>query len=291
MDMHLEDWSLAFAPGQGGSVTRCAYKGLDILRPALAPASSLGSSAFPMVPFIGRITKGSFTFQGEPVSLLANMPPEPHAIHGLGWQSPWVFEAGHDLVRLTHTYKGDADWPWSYTATQIFKVRENTLSLDMTLTNTSAHAMPAGLGWHPYFPKSGALIKADLTKVWLGDDGFIIGHQPMPLSTDTDLRQQRPVDKLNLDHCYSSGEKSTILSWPERGLKVDIQSSEALRHLTVFVPPGEGFFCVEPVSHVPDAVNSHLPSGQTGLRVLAAGQSLSASIKLSIFLEVDHPAS
>jgi aldose 1-epimerase len=51
--------------------------------------------------------------------------------------------------------------------------------------------------------------------------------------------------------------------------------------LVLYTPPAADFFCVEPVSHVTDAVNL-AASGRTdtGLRVLAPGETLRAAMTL-----------
>lgn len=44
-------------------------------------------------------------------------------------------------------------------------------------------------------------------------------------------------------------------------------------------PPGTDFFCAEPVSHCTDAVDLAADGlGDTGLRILAAGESLVATV-------------
>ena len=57
---------------------------------------------------------------------------------------------------------------------------------------------------------------------------------------------------------------------------------EPLRWLHVYSPPGEPFLCVEPVSHMPDALNRVEPRAVTGLRELAPGEMLSAHVTLSV---------
>lgn len=277
------DWALDFAPELGGCLTNCSYQGHQILRAANAPTDPRHAAAFPMVPFIGRINRGRFTFNGEQIALTPNMPPDLHAIHGRGWQSSWQMQQDETgKTTLWHDYDGNADWPWSYRAEQVFTAQNEALTLHLSLTNTSHKQMPAGLGWHPYFPKAGAQIHADVTSVWAGTEKHIIGNSPQPLSPETDLRGLRDVHDLALDHCFTAGENGTVLTWPERNLSLTITASAPLRHLTVYTPPGEDYFCVEPVSHAPDTVNSILPANMTGLRVLEPDETLSAEIALTV---------
>jgi aldose 1-epimerase len=57
-----------------------------------------------------------------------------------------------------------------------------------------------------------------------------------------------------------------------------LEAGPALRHLQVYTPPGQDFFCVEPVSHMPDAINH---PGHP-MRVLAPGESFTAEIALHV---------
>lgn len=291
MPIMLEDWAVDFTPALGGSVKSCTYQGEPILRPSTGTDDARSTAAFPMVPFIGRITKGQFQFQGTAFTLPPNMPPEPHAIHGHGWQSAWDLSTGsptsihstsEGYAQLTHSHTGATGWPWPYTATQRFSARANTLTLAMSLTNDSERDMPAGLGWHPYFPKDDAEIGADISHVWAGATGQIIGDRPGPLTPETDLRIPRKASDLTLDHCFSAGDEGAKLVWPSRGLSLHMSASAALRHLTVYIPHGENYICVEPVSHAPDALNSALPANVTGLQILKPSQTLSAEITLKV---------
>lgn len=286
-----DDWTLEFAPEMGGSVTRCQFQGVDILRPAVSLDDPRMCSAFPMVPFIGRITNGKFVFEGHAYTLSPNMPPEPHAIHGRGWQSPWeIQQKGHDVI-LTQTHvpsenTGDTgNWPWAYHARQSFSAQGKVLRLEMTLTNRANTLMPAGLGWHPYFPKAGASLKADVSAIWQSGGGGIIGDRPRQLSPANDLRRERPIEMLDLDNCYTARNASAVIEWPERNLGIRLLSVAEFEYLTVYTPPGEDYFCVEPVSHIPDAINSKLKREDTGFQILRPGETLEGHLAISVTLD------
>ncbi len=173
------------------------------------------------------------------------------------------------------------DWPWKYRAEQGFTLTESGLRVDLLLTNLSDHPMPGGIGWHPYFPRKHATLEADVTAIWLsGDD--MIPSAPSPPAAETDLTKPRKVQDLQLDNAYSAGTGGSRIHWEDRSISVSMTASEVLSHLVVYTPDGEDFFCVEPVSHAPDALNSKEPPSTTGLRVLKPDQSLAASICLTV---------
>src|SRR4029077_2582987 len=95
---------------------------------------------------------------------------ERHAIHGHGWQARWqVIEAGPTEARLEYRHAAE-DGPWPYRATQRFTLGPTSLTVTITLTSETDAPMPAGLGWHPYFPRTPrAAIAAAGGAGWLPD--------------------------------------------------------------------------------------------------------------------------
>jgi len=276
---------LVLAPEHGGCVSAFRWEGIDILRqfdPLKGKATAATNyAAFPLFPFSGRIANGRFSFQGTRFELPPNFPPEPHAIHGQGWQAAWkVVESSDVSAKLE--YKNDgAVWPWLYHAEQHFSLTAAGMSVRLSLTNLSDTAMPAGMGWHPYFASDGAVIETDVNSIWLsGDD--MIPASASELSDGNNLNIARAVLDLNLDNAFSAGPKGTTIHWPSKAVELKMTASHPFRHLIVYTPPGEDFFCAEPVSHSPDAVNSNEPPETTGLKVLEAGEPFEGAINLSV---------
>ncbi|MGB1087359.1 MAG: hypothetical protein ACPG06_03225, partial [Alphaproteobacteria bacterium] len=198
LQLKAHDFALTLAPNVGGSVAAFTSKGRDILRPLpLGASDPLQGAGFPLFPFSGRIDHGRFSFGGKNYALPPNFFPEPHAIHGQAWQAPWVVEA-QTPTSATLSYHHDAGiWPWAYRAEQKFRLCAEGLILDLALTNLADAPMPAGLGWHPYFPAAGATLQADVMHIWRsGAD--MIPAEPEPLGDD-DLTEPRLVDELAFD--------------------------------------------------------------------------------------------
>ena len=267
----------------GGSVRSFTLEGQDILFPAAAPSpgNPLETAGFPLFPFSGRINDAAFRWNGRDITLKGNFAPEPHAIHGQAWLSGWKVDALTDAsAHLSFEYQ-PGDWPWAYKATQAFEILPDGLRVSLSLTNLSDETMPAGLGWHPYFPRGDARLSANVSGIWWADAGMI-PDTLAALGPDTDLRHDREVDRLRLDHAFKAQPANVDIIWPSRKLRVSMTSSDELGHLVVFVPVGKDFFCAEPVSHAPDAVNSGHPASVTGLRSLPPGETLRASIFLKV---------
>jgi aldose 1-epimerase len=238
------------------------------------------------VPFAGRIHQGRFTWGRESVALPANLAPEPHAIHGQGWQRPWeVLAAGASYARLRLDHAA-AEWPWRYRAEQHFQLGADGLALSLSLRNLDTRPMPGGIGWHPYFPRADARLTADVDALWTYDDHLQPTAGALPPALD--LRRGRPLAELEADEVFRAGGGGARIGWPDGTLSLSTgglgggsPGRGLLGQLVVYAPAGQNFFCVEPISHVPNAVNADLPADLTGLRPLAPGASISARILLS----------
>lgn len=274
---------LELDPAAGGSVSALRCGDVEILRSGPARSGPTFDprqySAFPMVPYVGRIHNGRCSVNGMDIQLHANLPPEPHSIHGFGWQTGWKVKAQTDQsATLIHEHSEDA-WPWDYTALQTFILKEDALIVEIDVTNNGSNAMPAGLGWHPYYRRKDARLKLPTSHEWHPDEETG-DNQPIAMAPERDLSAGRAVESLKLDTAFSVSDPIIEVTWPTH--RVTMLSDGIFTHATIYVPPGEDYFCAEPITHAPNAVNSQLPDTVTGRRWLNPGETLSGTIKLSV---------
>ena len=258
-----------------------------LLRPAseafLQRGDPRSAACFPLVPFSNRIADGRFRFRGRTCQLARNFPPEPHAIHGYGWQNPWVVaDAGPSRAELSfrHAVPGT---PFDYRARQTLALGDDGLEIALEVTSAGDGAMPAGIGLHPYFIRTdGVTLRASLDHVWQPDEHNIPkGRVSVPAAWD--FARGLRLAPLDLDHCFGGWDGRAELHWPETDFTLLIEATPPLRHLVIYVPPGQDFFCMEPVSQVNDGFNL-LERGVegTGARVLAPGETLGATVRLRV---------
>ena len=277
------DFVAQVAPSAGGSITRYGWESgdgsLEWLRPAsaddLANAVPTGMACFPLVPFSNRIRNGRFAFGGREIHLLPNFPPEPHTIHGHGWQTDWEVE-DQAPNRLTIGYSHPADqWPWPYSAHLTFVLTEIFLEVEIGVTNEGTEPMPAGLGLHPYFVRTPATkLTAEVNGVWLSDE-HSMPTELVPLPADRRLDRGINPSDVSLDHNFAGWAGTALVEWPDRNARLSIRGDEIFKFLVVYTPPGEEFACVEPVSNVLDAFN--LAQGgrsDTGMIVVDPGETV-----------------
>ena len=290
--IHLRfgDQEVALAPALGGAVLhfRSIIDGeiVDWLRPASADAIAqgdpLGAACFPLVPYSNRVRAGRFAFAGQRIELPLNFGDHPHSIHGHGWQAPWrIIASTKRSASLAYHHVADA-WPFDYTARQHFALDDGGLTVTLELTAEGPARMPAGLGLHPYFPRTPETrIHARVGQVWRVDDEVMPLERVRP-TVPCDPNRGIAADRVALDNVFTGWDGSAVIEWPERRARLRMTADRALGFLVVFTPKGEDFLCVEPVSHATDAFNlAAAGAGDTGMRVLESGQSLSASVRFT----------
>jgi len=275
-----QDMRCAVAPAMGGSLTGLWCSGVPLLRETSAAQlrSALDSACYPLVPYSNRIGDAKLLWAGQQYPLNKNFPPEPHAIHGSGWESAWSVEAiDSESVTLTLDHQPNAAWPFAFRASQTLQLEDKALQMHMSITNRHDALVPAGMGWHPYFTKRpGTRLAFTATGRWaMGPDQL-----PIELEAHTGLRQD--VAALAVDHCFEGW--SGGLEWSDTLLHVQVQSD--LRRLVVFTRPELDCVAIEPVSHANNAFNrmAGAPSqaGALGVQLLLPGQTFSAQMRISV---------
>lgn len=282
-----------------GTVKSFHADGIEILRSTLPYASDArNSAAFAMFPFVGRIDNGEFSWRDEVGSYIhhklpANMPPEPHAIHGHAWQKPWLIQHQNDksLTLSYEHHQGEEDWPWAYKAVQRFALTKLGLQVELGIQNNGNSPMPAGMGWHPYFANytRSAKLLAHLDKAWLKNEKKPV-NQVSPLDK-FGLSMKFPYEGETLDCAFSlplnRDVKKQIANIIHPKYVAYLIADSSIQHMVIYAPENEDFFCIEPVTQTPNAVNfqeAELPATckQSGLKILQPKQSMTSTIHLCV---------
>lgn len=278
---------LLVCPDIGGAIASFTWRDREILRRAPEAAIAAGSvrqmACYPLVPYSNRIGGARLTFDGEEFALAPNFAPEPHAIHGVGWRRAWaVTGQAQAQLQLALAHEPDADWPFRFEARQTLSLGEGRLTVALALKNTDTRPMPAGLGFHPFFPLvPGLALETEWKGAWrMGSDKLPTDWEPLP--AEADFRRARPIGAWTVDRCFTGWNRLARLDYPDR--RVEISASAALERMVCFIPGGgRDFLALEPVSHVNNAfalAARGVPD--TGMRVLAPAEAMQASMTIAV---------
>jgi aldose 1-epimerase len=274
-ELHAGALRLALRPDLGGCIAGLWHGDLPVLR-SVEPAAltaSRPSACYPLLPYSNRLAYRKFRWKGRDYTTQPNFGDNPHSVHGVGWQRPWEIISSSVLeVVLGYQHAGDADWPFAFEARQYFTLTPQSMRVQMVFTNTADVAQPVGLGWHPYFPKRArSRLHIELSDRWDSDATQLPTRKVAQPGIDSDLSH------LDYDNCFDGWKGPARI----RDEKFSLQLSSSLDRLVVFTPQDKDYFCVEPVSHVSNAIHMADPAAH-GLRTLASGETFEASMKLDI---------
>lgn len=245
------------APRHGGRLASITVDGTDLLvRRHSAPDTStpLAWGCYPMVPWAGRIRNGHFEFRGRRYAVPVNHGA--HAIHGVGFTSPWVVTA-HDATsaELELALPRDDRWPFGGTTRQRIDVLPDQVRLSLSVTADDA-AFPASIGWHPWFRKPDRIDFRPSAMYRRDSDGVAVDEliEVPPGPWDDCFVNDRPV-VVTID-----------------GVTVTLRS-DCTRWVVYDMPPHAS--CFEPQTGPPDAFN-------IAPQVLEPGTTLTAWATMSM---------
>jgi aldose 1-epimerase len=266
---------LALRPDLGGAIAGVWLDELPVMRSAdpATVASVRQCASYPLVPYSNRVGYRRFEWMGRPYTTAPNFPDSPHSLHGVAWQRPWeVVSQGDAEAVLAYRHQPDEHWPFAFAVEQRFVLAPDALRIEMALCNEASHPAPAGLGWHPYFPKrQRSRLHAEIRERWEADATKLPTRRVAQPGIDAD------VAHLDFDHCFEGWTGPVRI----RDEKLSLSLTSSLQRLVVFTPPHDPYFAVEPVSHVNNAINMAEPP-QHGLVALAPGERLEAWMQLQV---------
>lgn len=283
------------APAAGGRIASLASAGeggqrVDWLAPMSAECLRDGfdglawpkTGCYPLLPFSNRIRDGRFSWGGREIRL-APQPGQAHALHGLAHARAWTveqFTTSSIELALRHVPEVGS-WPWPFTATQTLVLSPAGLDAVMTLRNGGDSSMPAGGGFHPYFARTpDTRVQFEAAAMWPTDAGDVAIRRES-VTPREDFRESRALPDDAFSVYYSEWRQRAVVS--RNGGALTLSADDPLDHCILYAPQAQPYFCMEPVSHVADAVNLAAQGWEgTGLRELPPGETLRLHMQLRI---------
>ncbi|WP_295805999.1 aldose 1-epimerase [uncultured Nitratireductor sp.] len=281
--MRSEDLRVRVSPRFGTVLDGYHRNGRPFLRPFAGQGASFAptdTACFPMVPFSNRVGGNAFAYEGREYSFEPN-DASPFYLHGEGWLSDWtVTESASDAIVLTLRRTDDARSPYAYEATQRLTLDGSRMTMRLEVENRARHAMPFGLGFHPYFPRTPQMTLQASARSWWTEDDYHVPDRNEPLPDTVDFSKARQLPHYGLNNCFEGWDRFAALNWPENGLLATIEADSVFSRYMLFSPPPDfAFLCFEPMSHT--ANGFHHPNFG-GLIKLAPGESMSGEMRITV---------
>ena len=287
---------LELAPEHGASVVNLAAALAGAWTPILRPTPPAeaaaghvsGMASFTLAPFSNRLPAGRLRFAGREYQLRLNTP-DGHTQHGDVRRRPWrttAQAAARAAFTLDTRDFADFNYPFPFTAEIGYELAGPRCTTRFTLANVGAEPMPAGFGFHPYFPRTltAPAENVELEAAAAGVYADLIPTTPAgAVPPALDFARRRPLAETPLNHCYAGWDGRAVIHWPRAGVTLRLEAEAPLRHLVLFAPAGQAFFAVEPVTNATNGFNLHaagLPG--SGTLVLAPGQAAAAAFHMTL---------
>ncbi len=225
-----------------------------------------GFKSSKLSPFVCRLNKGKYNFNGNELSIEKFYLP-PHAIHGIIFDAPFTIvstNANDDFaeVILQYNYTStDKGYPFNYTTTICWKLTiNNNLFVTTTVENNNTFAIPMADGWHPYFTLGetidDCIITIDSTEQVLFDETLIPTGE---IIEDGRFINGAILKEVFLDNCFKLNTAGTSRCTLENDkLLLTIQPNNAYPFLQVYTPPHRKSIAIENLSAAPDAFNNNM---------------------------------
>ena len=271
MKLHWGEWQALICTEQGAAFSRLQWRGQDVLVPAPEGARHPSAyGAFWMLPWANRLDGGRIAGHIMPI----NRTTEGTAIHGLARDLPWeVISAATDHAVLQQ-YVQLA--PFDYTAQLTVALDGDGVVMEMTVQHEGTAPAPYGMGWHPWFIRSAATslhLKATQRA----------NHNARGLPESLSPCAGIVADEaglIGLDNFFAGWDGAARLTTPAGNL-IFTATGDFATGLQVYAPAASPIICVEPVSHMPDAPNRTALAAAAPMRLLAQGQALHGTIRLT----------
>ncbi|MBP2443606.1 aldose 1-epimerase [Rhizobium leguminosarum] len=275
IELRHDDLAVRVSP-QGAAVTAATFRGIPFLVAAGGPDGAMAN--FAMVPFGNRVEDNAMSFAGRDYAFQPNTS-DPLYRHGDGWLSFWQLEdSSPEHAQFTFSRAADKVSPYAYLTRQQIRLAGDALVLTLSVENRGETTLPFGLGQHPFFartPETRLTIAAD--RYW-SERPDHLPDMPGPVPDCFDFGSEKLLPQRWMNNAFEGWNGRAAIAWPELGIQAALEADGALDRFMLYMPVDRSdFFCLEPMSHLPNG--HHLPD-LGGLTPLAPGEVLAGEVTI-----------
>jgi aldose 1-epimerase len=280
-------YSLVVAPGFGARIVSFRDGRRDLLRPTpddvILHPKVYEFAGFPLMPYSGPLFGPGFAFRGSNYALDRTVREEPTATHGDAWISHFnIVHKTSDSLALELAHEPEiGTFPFRWRGYVGYSLTQAGLTIALRVTSRDHRPMPAGIGFHPYFPKhAGTRLRFDAVGVWPPDGPESVALGCGPMIEGLSFCNGPDVSEMVVDRLYEGWDGRAELTAAD-GHKTIITADGALDKMQIYSAWHYPYVCVEPVSNTNDGFNrmaAGVPSH--GVRVLEPGRSIEGTIRI-----------
>jgi aldose 1-epimerase len=279
----------AFAPEAGMVGCSLVHRGEELLgqRKGLEEYARSGSTfGIPFLhPWANRLSGFAYAVGGQEVVLDRESPLlriEEHGlpIHGLRPSGlEWEAEERGDRLHATVEFDGERleDFPFPHRLALDVSLTGDGLTLDTTLTPTSATPVPIAFGYHPYLRLPGA-PRAEWEVDLPVERRLLLDENMIPTGEgEAPAFRHGVLEDRSLDDAYELPERPRPFTVTGGGLTLGVEFLEGYTHAQAFAPAGQDLICFEPMTAPGNALISH-----DGLRLVPPGEPFTAAFRITV---------
>ncbi len=251
----------------GGYVASLTLGGKEVLLRSEDGRQTHGG-ACNLIPYAGRIRKGSYTFRSVNYEFPAG--EDGNSIHGFARECEFRAVArAEDRVTMCSVLRNKG-YPTELSVNITYAITHDSFSVSYTAINTGKAAAPLVIGSHPYFIVEGGWTvtpSADAGKLHLADKYFPDGRlEQFDFSGN--------LEKKNLDNCFVGG--GTLRLRSEAGtVRIERCNMDYFLLYNGRYARGRSV-AIEPMTGAPDAFNNGL-----GIAVIEQGKRFDCSYSIT----------
>jgi aldose 1-epimerase len=279
----------AFAPEAGLVGCSLTHRGEELLgqRKGLEEYARSGSTfGIPFLhPWANRLGGFAYAVGGHEVELEGDsslLRIEEHGlpIHGLRPSAlQWDVEEHGDGLRGTVEFDSGRleAFPYPHKLAVDVSLADDGLTIETTLTPTSASPVPIAFGYHPYLRVPGA-PRAEWEVDMPVDRRLVLDENMIPTGeAEMPAFRSGVLEDRSLDDGYELPEHPRPFTVFAGGRTLGVEFVEGYTYAQAFAPLGHDLICFEPMTAPANALISH-----DGLRLAPPGEPFHATFRITV---------
>jgi aldose 1-epimerase len=292
-------WKLQVQPRLGASPVALEAMANGAWQPVMRPTApellegndSASFSSYNLAPYSNRIKDNVFVFEGREYRLRPNWSDGIMTLHGDIRNRPLEMHRSDHALEFFYDSRNvtDSNYPFDYTFKTRYVLEDDVLVSHLEVQNVGSVAMPAGLGFHPYFmptflgSSAAPLLHFQAKSVYLTDTSRIPDGGSQAIPPELDFSSPKNVTALFIDNVYNDWDGVATLEWAGSGYGLRIEGDPIYTHFVVFNGDPDGTIALEPVSHCTDGFNlmaQGVPN--TSVKILEPAEVLAGAMRLKL---------